>query len=74
MSMTDRTKTVRDNERGPGATEDNVERIKEIHGSRPAEVIAITTGRIAEQRVSEDGQEGMRAFLEKRKPRWVRPS
>jgi len=48
--------------------------IKEIHGSRPAEVIAITTGRIAEQRVSEDGQEGMRAFLEKRKPRWVRPS
>ncbi|MGZ4810778.1 MAG: hypothetical protein ACXVJT_02955 [Thermoanaerobaculia bacterium] len=31
--MTDRTKTVRDNERGPGATEDNVEKIKEIHGS-----------------------------------------
>ena len=33
MSMTDRTKTVRDNERGPGATEDKVERIQEIHGS-----------------------------------------
>ena len=48
--------------------------IKEIHGSRPAEVIGITTTRIAEQRVSPDGQEGMRAFLEKRKPRWVRPS
>ena len=31
--MTDRTKTVRDNERGPGATEENVERIQEIHGS-----------------------------------------
>ena len=31
--MTDRTKTVRDNERGPGATEENGERIKEIHGS-----------------------------------------
>jgi methylglutaconyl-CoA hydratase len=46
--------------------------IKEIHGSRPSEVIAVTTGRIAEQRVSPDGQEGMRAFLEKRKPNWVR--
>ena len=31
--MTDRTKTVRDNERGQGATEDKVERIQEIHGS-----------------------------------------
>ena len=45
--------------------------IKEIHGSRPAEVIAITTGRIAEQRVSEDGQEGMRAFLERQTPSWA---
>ena len=48
--------------------------IKEIHGSRPAEVIGITTSRIAEQRVSDEGQEGMRAFLEKRKPKWVRSS
>jgi methylglutaconyl-CoA hydratase len=46
--------------------------IKEIHGSRPAEVIGVTTLRIAEQRVSVEGQEGMRAFLEKRKPKWVR--
>jgi methylglutaconyl-CoA hydratase len=46
--------------------------IKEIHGSRPAEVIGVTTLRIAEQRVSSEGQEGMRAFLEKRKPKWVR--
>ena len=46
--------------------------IKEIHASRPGEVIGITTTRIAEQRVSPDGQEGMRAFLEKRKPKWVR--
>ena len=45
--------------------------IREVHGRRPDDVIALTTGRIAEQRVSEDGQEGMRAFLEKRKPRWV---
>ena len=46
--------------------------IKEIHGSKPAAVIGATTSRIAEQRVSADGQEGMRAFLEKRKPKWVR--
>jgi methylglutaconyl-CoA hydratase len=45
--------------------------LHEIHGSRPAEVIGLTTIRIAEQRVSADGQEGMRAFLEKRKPKWV---
>jgi methylglutaconyl-CoA hydratase len=32
----------------------------------------VTTSRIAEQRVSEEGQEGMRAFLEKRKPTWIR--
>jgi len=45
--------------------------IREISHQRPDEVIALTTGRIAEQRTSPDGQEGMRAFLEKRKPRWV---
>jgi methylglutaconyl-CoA hydratase len=47
--------------------------IREVDGRRPDDVIALTTNRIAEQRVSEDGQEGMRAFLEKRKPRWVQP-
>jgi hypothetical protein len=31
--MTDRTRTVRDNERGPGATEDKNVKIQEIHGS-----------------------------------------
>jgi methylglutaconyl-CoA hydratase len=30
----------------------------------------ITTRRIAERRISDEGQEGLRAFLEKRKPRW----
>jgi methylglutaconyl-CoA hydratase len=47
--------------------------IRDVHGLRPDEVIGLTTSRIAEQRVSDDGQDGMRAFLEKRKPRWVRP-
>jgi methylglutaconyl-CoA hydratase len=46
--------------------------IRKIHGSRPAEVIGVTTSRIAEQRVTDEGQEGMRAFLEKRKPNWIR--
>jgi 1,4-dihydroxy-2-naphthoyl-CoA synthase len=34
-------------------------------------VIGLTTGTIAAQRVSAEGQEGMRAFLEKRKPDWT---
>lgn len=33
----------------------------------------ITTAAIAERRVSEEGQEGLRAFLAKRKPRWSAP-
>jgi len=33
-------------------------------------VIGVTSEAIAEQRVSPEGQEGMRAFLEKRKPDW----
>ena len=45
--------------------------IRDVVHQRPDEVIALTTLRIAEQRTSADGQEGMRAFLEKRKPRWV---
>ena len=31
-----------------------------------------TARRIAERRTSEEGQEGLRAFLERRRPRWVR--
>ena len=56
----------------PSAIAAAKELIREIDGSRPAAVIGVTTSRIAEQRVSADGQEGMRAFLEKRKPKWVR--
>jgi methylglutaconyl-CoA hydratase len=45
--------------------------IREVQGLRPDEVIGLTTARIAEQRTAPDGQEGMRAFLEKRKPYWL---
>lgn len=34
-------------------------------------VVDETTRAIAEQRVSDEGQEGLRAFLDKRPPRWV---
>ena len=37
-----------------------------------AEARELTTRRIAEQRVSPEGQEGMAAFLEKRKPAWLK--
>jgi methylglutaconyl-CoA hydratase len=44
--------------------------IREIAGLHPEDVIGITTNAIASQRVSAEGQEGLRAFLEKRKPSW----
>lgn len=43
-----------------GAMEDGFEDVKDY-----------TAQRIAEARVSEEGQEGMKSFLEKRKPRWA---
>jgi methylglutaconyl-CoA hydratase len=45
--------------------------IREVAGARSEDVIGLTTVRIAEQRVSQEGQEGMRAFLERRKANWV---
>jgi methylglutaconyl-CoA hydratase len=37
----------------------------------PAAAIDYTIEAIAERRVSSEGQEGMRAFLEKRPPSWI---
>jgi methylglutaconyl-CoA hydratase len=45
--------------------------IREIAARNPSDVIGFTTNSIADQRVSPEGQEGMRAFLEKRKPSWT---
>jgi methylglutaconyl-CoA hydratase len=45
--------------------------IREIATAQPDHVIGLTTNAIAAQRVSEEGQEGLRAFLEKRKPSWI---
>lgn len=45
--------------------------IREIAGVHPNDVIGLTTTTIAKQRVSDEGQEGLRSFLEKRKPDWI---
>ena len=45
--------------------------IREIAGANPRDVIGLTTNTLASQRVSDEGQEGLRAFLEKRKPDWT---
>jgi methylglutaconyl-CoA hydratase len=46
--------------------------IRRIACEMPDNVIGLTSETIAKQRVSREGQEGIRAFLEKRKPDWIR--
>jgi methylglutaconyl-CoA hydratase len=55
----------------PSAIRETKRLLREVAGQRPADVIAITTEAIAAQRVSAEGQEGLRAFLEKRTPSWA---
>lgn len=45
--------------------------IPHVWGRSPAEALAVTVDAIATQRVSPEGQDGLKAFLEKRKPRWT---
>jgi len=45
--------------------------IDEVMPIEWGQVAALTTRRIAEQRVSEEGQEGLKSFLEKREPKWA---
>ena len=42
-----------------------------VWGQQPDEVAELTAQAIAVQRVSPEGQDGLRAFLEKRKPGWT---
>ena len=44
--------------------------LRELRDAAPDEVKEITARRIAELRTGEEGQEGLGAFLEKRKPAW----
>jgi methylglutaconyl-CoA hydratase len=57
---------------GPEAVRTAKRLIRAIAGRRPNEVMPITTDAIATRRVSDEGQDGMRAFLEKRKPWWLK--
>ena len=58
----------------PGAVKATGELIKKVteSGEVSREIIDYTAGKIAELRASEEGQEGMAAFLEKRKAGWVK--
>jgi methylglutaconyl-CoA hydratase len=55
----------------PGAIAAAKALIADVAGRRPADVGHVTAETIARHRVSEEGQDGMRAFLDKRKARWV---
>jgi methylglutaconyl-CoA hydratase len=56
----------------PGAVAEAKALIREIRRRPPDETRAVTTAAIARRRVSREGQEGLRAFLDKRPPPWRR--
>ena len=58
---------------GPSAQVAAKELILEVSG-RPLDddLVELTAERIAQLRTSDEAQEGIAAFLEKRKPRWVK--
>jgi methylglutaconyl-CoA hydratase len=54
----------------PGAVAAAKALVRDVAGRGPGEVRDLTAARIAERRATAEGQEGVRAFLEKRKPGW----
>jgi methylglutaconyl-CoA hydratase len=56
---------------GPEAVNEAKRLVREVTGRAPAEVRDMTVQRIANARVGAEGQDGMRAFLQKRAPRWL---
>lgn len=58
---------------GPEAMAAAKRLLREVRGLDGDELNQVTARSIAELRVSPEGQEGMRAFLEKRRPGWTRP-
>jgi methylglutaconyl-CoA hydratase len=57
---------------GPEAVAAAKALIRQVAGRSAADVLSTTAQAIAKQRVSAEGQEGLKAFLEKRKPSWNR--
>jgi len=57
---------------GPEAVAATKRLIQQVWGTTAGETAALTAGAIAARRVSAEGQEGLKAFLEKRKPVWSR--
>jgi methylglutaconyl-CoA hydratase len=55
---------------GPTAARAAKALLRELRGLPAADGAALTVRRIAEQRTSAEGQEGLTAFLERRPPRW----
>ncbi|HET8567476.1 MAG TPA: enoyl-CoA hydratase-related protein [Candidatus Limnocylindria bacterium] len=55
---------------GPHAVNAVKRLVREVAGRPVADVRELTVQRIAAIRVSDEGQDGLRAFLEKRPPRW----
>jgi methylglutaconyl-CoA hydratase len=45
--------------------------IPRVWGHHPSEALTVTAEAIAAQRVSPEGQDGLRAYLEKQKPGWI---
>jgi methylglutaconyl-CoA hydratase len=56
---------------GPKAVQMCKELVRRVPGMPMAEMKSYTARAIAELRVSDEGQEGMKAFFEKRKPKWA---
>jgi methylglutaconyl-CoA hydratase len=56
---------------GPIALAESKRLVRDVVRADATTVADLTSRRIAALRVSEEGQEGMAAFLEKRPPRWV---
>jgi methylglutaconyl-CoA hydratase len=59
---------------GPSAARAAKSIVREVRGLPHESTRWHTARRIATQRTSEEGQEGLRAFLEKREPSWRRPT
>ena len=57
-------------ENGPRAVRAAKRLVREVEGRPPEAVADLVVERIAAIRVSAEGQEGLRAFLERRKPSW----